>query len=101
MSFGLNESEEFMKSILIGIVAGVLIASTVGAFQADEHKSVSPIGGMMQGMQGMMGHHKQGDQSQDTMQDMKEMMARMSRMMDMCSEMLSHASESTKDETSK
>jgi len=47
MSFGLNESEEFMKSILIGIVAGVLIASTVGAFQADEHKSVSPIGGMM------------------------------------------------------
>jgi gas vesicle protein len=29
-----------MKSILIGIVAGVLIASTVGAFQADEHKSV-------------------------------------------------------------
>jgi hypothetical protein len=52
-------------------------------------------------MQGMMGHHKQGDQSQDTMQDIKEMMARMSRMMDMCSEMMSHASESTKDETSK
>jgi ubiquinone/menaquinone biosynthesis C-methylase UbiE len=47
MNFGSNENEEFMKSILIGIVAGVLIASTVGAFQADEHKSGSPMGGMM------------------------------------------------------
>jgi hypothetical protein len=101
MNFGSNENEEFMKSILIGIVAGVLIASTVGAFQADEHKSGSPMGGMMQGIQGMMGHQKPGEQSQETMQDMKEMMGRMSKMMDMCTEMMSHVSESTKDETSK
>ena len=56
-----------MKSILIGIVAGVLIASTVGAFQADEHKSGSPMRGMMQGMQGMMGHQKPGEKSQEIM----------------------------------
>ena len=35
------------------------------------------------------------------MQDMKEMMRWMSKMMDMCTEMMSHVSQSTKDETSK
>ena len=90
-----------MKSILISIVAGFLIASTVGAFQADEHKSGSPMGGMMQNMQGMMGHDKQSDQSQDTMQNMKEMMARMSKMMDICNQMMSSMSQPKNEQSTK
>lgn len=72
-----------MKKIVIGIFAGLLIATAVGAYQADEKKSQPPMGGMMHGMKGMM-----GEQSQDMMTDMKEMMARMSKMMDMCSQMM-------------
>ena len=49
----------------------------------------------------MIGYEKPGEQSQETMQDMKEMMGRMSKVMDMCTEMMCHVSESTKDETSK
>jgi hypothetical protein len=49
----------------------------------------------------MIGHQEPGEQSQKIMQDMKEMMRWMSKMMDMCTEMMSHVSQSTKDETSK
>ena len=57
-----------MKKILFGLIAGMLVATAVGAYEAEEHKGSSPMGGMMQGM--------------------KEMMARMSKMMDMCSQMM-------------
>jgi hypothetical protein len=77
-----------MKKVLFGIIAGVLVATAVGAYQAEERKSDSPMGGMMQGMKGMMGDQKPGEQSQDMMQGMKEMMGRMSKMMDMCSQMM-------------
>ena len=77
-----------MKSTIVGIIAGVLVATAVGAYQAEEQKSSSPMGGMMQGMKGMMGEQKPGEQSQDMMQGMKEMMARMGKMMDMCSQMM-------------
>lgn len=72
-----------MKKIMIGIFAGLLIATVVGAYQADEKKSQPPMGGMMHGMKGMM-----GEQSQGMMTDMKEMRARISKMMDMCSQMM-------------
>ena len=72
-----------MKKMMIGIFAGLLIATAVGAYQADEKKSQPPMSGMMHGMKGMM-----GEQSQDMMTDMKEMRARMSKMMDMCSQMM-------------
>jgi hypothetical protein len=62
-----------MKKIMIGIFAGLLIATAVGAYQADEKKS-QPMGGTMHGMKGMM-----GEQSQGMMTDMKEMRARMSK----------------------
>jgi len=77
-----------MKKILFGLIVGMLVASAVGAYQAEEHKSGSPMGGMMQGMKGMMGEQKPGEQSQDMMQGMKEMMTRMTKMMDMCSQMM-------------
>ena len=77
-----------MKNIILGIIASVLVATAVGAYQAEEHKSGSPMGGMMQGMKGMMGEQNPGEQSQDMMQGMKEMMARMSKMMDMCGQMM-------------
>ena len=79
--------------ILFGIIAGVLVATAVGAYQAEERKSDSPMGGMMQGMMGTMGEQKPGEQSQDMMQGMKEMMARMSKMMDMCSQMMGNRSD--------
>jgi len=82
-----------MKNIILGIIASVLVATAVGAYQAEEHKSGSPMGGMMQGMKGMMGEQKPGEQSQDMMQGMKEMMARMSKMMDMCSQMMGNRSD--------
>jgi len=82
-----------MKNIIVGIIAGVLVSTAVGAYQAEEHKSGSPMGGMMQGMKGMMGEQKPGEQSQDMMQGMKEMMARMSKMMDMCSQMMGNRSD--------
>ena len=82
-----------MKNIIVGIIAGVLVATAVGAYQAEEHKSGSPMGGMMQGMKGMMGEQKPGEQSQDMMQGMKEMMGRMSKMMDMCSQMMGNRSD--------
>jgi Spy/CpxP family protein refolding chaperone len=72
-----------MKKMMIGIFAGLLIATAVGAYQADEKKSQPPMGGMMHGIKGMM-----GEQSQDMMTDMKEMRARMSKMMDMCRQMM-------------
>ena len=82
-----------MKKILFGIIAGILVATAVGAYQAEERKSGSPMGGMMQGMKGMMGEQKPGEQSQDMMQGMKEMLARMSKMMDMCSQMMGNRSD--------
>ena len=83
-----------MKSIVVGIIAGLLVATAVSAYQAEEHKGGSPMGGMMQGMKGMMGE-------QDMMQGMKEMMGRMTKMMDMCSQMMGNRSEPKKAESSK
>jgi len=82
-----------MKKLLFGIIAGMLVATAVGAYQAEEHQSGSPMGGMTEGMKGMMGEQKPGEQSQDMMQGMKEMMARMSKMMDMCSQMMGNRSD--------
>ena len=82
-----------MKKILFGIMAGMLVATAVSACQAEEHKSGSPMGGMMKGMM--------GEQSQDMMQGMKEMMVRMTKMMDMCGQMMGNRSEPKKDESSK
>ena len=82
-----------MKKILFGIIAGMLVATAVGAYQAEEHKGSSPMGGMMQGMKGMMGEQKPDEQSQDMMQGMKEMMGRMLKMMDMCSQMMGNRSD--------
>ena len=87
-----------MKKILFGIMAGMLVATAVSAYQAEEQKSGSPMGGMMKGM---MGEQKPGEQSPDMMQGMKEMMARMSKMMDMCSQMMGNRSEPKKAESSK
>jgi len=82
-----------MKKILFGIVAGMLVATAVGAYQAEESKGGSAMGGMMQGMKGMMGEQKPGEPSQDMMQGMKEMMARMTKMMDMCSQVMGNRSD--------
>ena len=82
-----------MKKILFGLIVGMLVASAVGAYQAEEHKSGSPMGGMMQGMKGMMGEQKPGEQSQDMTQGMKEMMTRMTKMMDICSQMMGNSSD--------
>ena len=82
-----------MKKILFGIIAGMLVATAVGAYQAEDHKGNYPMGGMMQGMKGMMGEQKPSEQSQDMMQGMKEMMARMTKMMDMCSQMMGNRSD--------
>jgi hypothetical protein len=82
-----------MKKILFGINAGMLVATAVSAYQAEEHKSGSPMGGMMKGMM--------GEQSQDMMQGMKEMMGRMTKMMDMCGQMMGNRSEPKKAESSK
>ena len=79
-----------MKKIIFGMIAGLLVASAVGAYQAEEHKGGSPIGGMMHGMKGMIGDEKPSGQSQEMMQGMKEMMARMSKIMDMCSQMMAN-----------
>ena len=82
-----------MKKILFGIMAGMLVATAVSAYQAEEHKSGSPMGGMMKGMM--------GEQSQDMMQGMKEMMGRMTKMMHMCGQMMGNRSEPKKAESSK
>jgi hypothetical protein len=82
-----------MKKILFGIMAGMLVATAVSAYQAEEHKSGSPMGGMMKGMM--------GEQSQDMMQGKKEMMGRMTKMMDMCGQMMGNRSEPKKAESSK
>lgn len=82
-----------MKKILFGIMAGMLVATAVSAYQAEEHKSGSPMGGMMKGMM--------GEQSQDMMQGMKEMMGRMTKMMNMCGQMMGNRSEPKKAESSK
>jgi hypothetical protein len=82
-----------MKKILFGIMAGMLVATAVSGYQAEEHKSGSPMGGMMKGMM--------GEQSQDMMQGMKEMMGRMTKMMDMCGQMMGNRSEPKKAESSK
>jgi len=67
-----------MKKILFGIMAGMLVATAVSAYQAEEHKSGSPMGGMMKGMMG-----------------------RMTKMMDMCGQMMGNRSEPKKAESSK
>ena len=90
-----------MKNVIFGVIALVLVATAVGAYQAEENKTGSPMGGMMQGMKGMMREQKPGEQSQDMMQGMKEMMARMTKMMDQCSQMMGSKSEPPKDESSK
>ena len=82
-----------MKKILFGIMAGMLVATAVSAYPAEEHKSGSPMGGMMKGMM--------GEQSQDMMQGMKEMMGRMTKMVDMCGQMMGNRSEPKKAESSK
>ena len=82
-----------MKKILFGIMAGMLVATAVSAYQAEEDKSGSPMGGMMKGMM--------GEQSQDMMQGIKEMMGRMTKMMDMCGQMMGNRSEPKKAESSK
>ena len=82
-----------MKKVLFGIIAGMLVATAVSAYQAEEHRSGPPMGRMMQGMKGMMGEQKPGEQSQDMMQGMKEMMTRMTKMMDMCSQMMGNRSD--------
>jgi hypothetical protein len=90
-----------MKNAILGTIAVVMIATAVGAYSAEEQKSGSPMGGMMQEMKGMMGEQKAGEQSHDMMQGMKEMMAKMSKMMDMCSQMMASKSDQKKDEPSK
>jgi len=90
-----------MKKITFGIVAGVFLATAVSAYQAEEQKSGSSMGGMMHGMMGIMSQQKPGEQSHDMMQGMKEMMGRMSKMMDMCSQMMSDRSEQKKEQPSK
>jgi hypothetical protein len=89
-----------MKSIVIGLILGVLVASAIAADQPDEH-SGSPMAGMMQGMEGMMGQQMMGEQSHGMMQGMHEMMSRMSKMMDMCNQMMANASQPKKDESTK
>ena len=49
--FGSKESEAFMKSVMFGAIAFVLVATAVGAYSADDHNG-SPMGGMMQEMKG-------------------------------------------------
>jgi hypothetical protein len=39
-----------MKKVIFGLLAGLLVATAVGAYQADENKGGFPTGGMMQGM---------------------------------------------------
>jgi hypothetical protein len=51
-----------MKNGVLGIIAAVVLATAIGAYSADEQKSGSAIGGMMQGMKGMMGDQKSGEQ---------------------------------------
>ena len=90
-----------MKNFVLGTIAAAVLATAIGAYSADDQKSGSPMGGMMQGMKGMMGEQKSGKQSHDMMQGMKEMMAKMSNMMDMCSQMMTSKSEPKKDKSSK
>jgi hypothetical protein len=85
-----------MKNIVFGLIALVVVATAVGGYSADEHKSGAPMGAMMQGMKGMM-----GEQSNDMMPGMKDMMAKMSKMMDMCSQMMASKSDQKKEEPSK
>ena len=84
-----------MKNIVVGLIALVVVATAVGGYSADEHKSGAPMGATMQGMKGMT-----GDQSHD-MHGMKEMMAKMSKMMDMCSQMMASKSDQKKEEPGK
>jgi hypothetical protein len=81
-----------MKNIVFGLIALVVVATAVGGYSADEHKSGAPMGAMMQGMKGMM-----GEQSHDMMPGMKDMMA----MMGMCSQMMASKSDQKKEEPSK
>jgi hypothetical protein len=74
-----------MKNAILGTIAVVVVATAIAAYSAEDQKSGSPMGGMMQGMKGMMGEQRSGEQSHDMMPGMKEMMAKMSKMMDMCS----------------
>ena len=89
-----------MKNFIFGIIALILGATAVSAYQS-EHNNGSPMGGMMQGMKGMMGEQRPEPQSQDMMQGMKDMMARMTKMMDQCSQMMGSKSQPKKDESSK
>jgi Spy/CpxP family protein refolding chaperone len=90
-----------MKNFVLGTITAVVLATAIGAYSADDQKSGSPMGGMMQGMKGMMGEQKSGEQSHDMMPGMKEMMAKMSKMMDMCSQMMASKSDQKKEEPSK
>ena len=90
-----------MKNFVLGIIAAVVLATAIGAYSADEHKSGSPMGGMMHGMKGMMGEQKPGEQSHDMMQGMREMMGKMSKMMEMCGQMMASKSDQKKEEPSK
>ena len=68
--------------MILEIIALVLVATALGAYNVDEQKSGSPIGWMMQ-------------------QTDEEMMARMTKMMDQCSQLMENKSELKKDESSK
>ncbi len=81
-----------MKKIITGMLLGLLVATVVGAYQAEDKPKGSAMGGMMRGMSGMM-----GDPSHRMMSDMKDIMARMSKMMDMCSQMMGNASQPKND----
>ena len=90
-----------MKNFVLGMIAAVVLVTAISAYSADDQKSGSPMGGIMQGMKGMMGEQKSGEQSHDMMPGMTEMMAKMSKMMDMCGQMMASKSDQKKDEPSK
>lgn len=90
-----------MKNAILGTIAVVIVATAIAAYSADDLKSGSPMGGMMQGRKGMMGEQKSGEQSHDMMPGMKEMMAKMSKMKDMCGQMMTSKSDQKKEEPSK
>jgi len=85
-----------MKKLIITILIGLVLATTVGfAEQAADKPGM--MGGMMQGMKGMMSDQQSGEQPHG----MKEMMSRMSQMTDMCSRIMGNASQSKKEESNK
>jgi hypothetical protein len=79
MNFGLRRSEGNMKKIIIGIVVGFALATTISLAEQATEKG----GGMGRMMQGMMGEQKSGEGS-----SMQTMMGMMMKMMEQCSQMM-------------